>query len=158
YTHCLTRPHAAWGAARRCFVSSRQDPYQLVGTTVRERFSVDSFVSVGRFSAVYRGTELETTCPVALRLLKVRNNLTPSQRTVVVERMRGLSRPMTEIAQRCATFADVLDVGAVITKQGRWMPLVAQSWIEGRTLESILAEERSREAPLRTLARAIDVM
>jgi serine/threonine-protein kinase len=134
------------------------DPYSLVGTTVRERFSVDQFVSVGRFSAIYRGTELSTLSPVALRLLRVRENLTPSARQVTVERVRGQLRPVNEIAQHCPAFADVLEVGALITAHGRWLPIVVQSWLDGRTLEAKLAEERLRRTAPRPLPRAMDLL
>ena len=138
---------------------ARIDPYALVGTTVRERYSVDRFVGVGRYSAVYRGTELETLCPVGLRLIKVRTTLTPScRRTIVLERLRGLARPMTEVAQQCATFADTIEVGALITAQGRWLPVVAQAWLEGETLEAKLSLERAHGSAPRSLGRAMDML
>jgi serine/threonine protein kinase len=134
------------------------DPYSLVGTTLRDRYSVESFAGVGRFSVAYRGTDNATDRTTGLRLLKVRDTLTPSRRTIIVERLRGLTRPISEIAGRCPAFADVPEVGAVITSEGRWMPLVVQTWIDGETLESVLVRERTAGLPPRSLARAIDLL
>ena len=47
-------------------MSSRLDPYELVGRTL-ERYSVEGFMGFGRFSALYRGTDLDTHRPVAIR-------------------------------------------------------------------------------------------
>jgi serine/threonine-protein kinase len=134
------------------------DPYSLVGTTLRERYTIVSFCGVGRYSIVYRAIEAETQRAVALRFLKVRSNLTPSQRTVTVERLRALVQPMVEIAEHYPSLADVIEVGALVTSEGRWMPAIVQPWLNGQTLESVLVNERRTTDVKRTLARAIDLL
>ncbi|MGO8996699.1 MAG: serine/threonine protein kinase [Polyangiaceae bacterium] len=140
-------------------MASRLDPYALIGTTFRDRYRVEAFTGVGRFAAVYRAVDVGSDGrPVALRLLKVKDTLTPSRRTIIVERLRGLTQSIHEVASRCPAFAGVPEVGSVITSEGRWMPVIVQTWIEGETLESVLVRENLAGAPPRALARAIDLL
>ncbi len=139
-------------------LASPIDPYSLVGTTLRERYTIVSFAGVGRHSIVYRAIEAETQHAVALRFLSVRSNLTPSQRTVTVERLRALVQPMIEIAEHYRSLADVIEVGALVTSEGRWMPAIVQPWLNGQTLEAVLLNERRSGDPTRTLGRAIELL
>jgi serine/threonine protein kinase len=139
-------------------VAPRIDPYSLVGTTLRERYTIVSFGGVGRYSIVYRAIEVESERGVALRFLKVRHNLTPSQRTVTVERLRALVQPMVEIAEHYPSLAEVIEVGALVTSEGRWMPAIVQPWLDGQSLESVLVQERQTSDVKRTLAGAIDLL
>lgn len=139
-------------------MASQLDPYSLIGTTFRGRYLVAGFAGVGRFSAVYRAIDASTERAVALRLLKVRDTLTPSQRTIVLERLRALVRPISEAASRCPSLADVPEVAALITSAGRWMPVIVQTWLEGETLESLLVAERRAGARPWSLASTIDLL
>ena len=139
-------------------MSSRLDPHALIGTKFRDRYLVEAFAGAGRFSAVYRATDTSTERPVALRLLRVKDTLMPSRQAIIVDRLRSLTRSISEVAAPCPSFADVLEVGRLITSQGRWMPVVVQTWMAGETLETVLARERLAELPPRSLANAIDLL
>jgi serine/threonine protein kinase len=140
-------------------VSSSLDPYALIGTEFRNQYLVEGFAGAGRFSAVYRATDRVTERKVSLRLLNVKPTLAPGRRANVIERLRTLTRPASEVASACPAFADVLDVLPFIPSRGaargRWMPAVVQTWLEGETLESLLAREQSPRIPI---ARAIDLL
>ena len=146
-------------------MSSNLDPYKLVGATLHDRYSIEGFVGLGRFSAVYRGAEVESLRPVAIRVLGVRSTLLRSQRPLVLEHLRELVAPVCGVARECSTFADVLDVGALVGGEDQWVPAVVQLLAEGerrssicRTLQIVLAEERARRPPPRALANALDWM
>ncbi len=142
-------------------MAPRIDPYSLIGTTLRDRYTVVAFGGVGRFSAVYRAIEEGTERPVALRFLKVRGHLTPGQRTVILERLGTLAQPITEAAAQLTpadAFAGALDVSAFVASDGRWMPMLVQPWVDGRTLESVLAAERRKGDARRTLAEVIELL
>ena len=139
-------------------MAQRLDPYSLVGTTLRDRHTVVAFGGTGRFSLVYRAIDAVTERPVALRFLKVRRNLTPSQRTVIVERLGSLVSPMIEVAEQYPAFADVLEVNALVMSDGPWVPVLIQPWLVGETLESVLVRERSTPDARRSLGRAIDLL
>ena len=134
---------------------SRLDPYALAGAKLGERYTLESFAGVGRFSAVYRGVDADTRRPIAVRLLKVRTGLDTSQRSAVRQRLRTLVPALRDLAARCPTLAGALDAGAIVTHEGRWMPAIVQRWLAGDTLEAVLLEERRRPAAERTLAHAI---
>jgi serine/threonine-protein kinase len=108
----------------------------------------------GQFSPA---SEPAPTRAVALRLLKVRRNTTPSERTIIIERLRGLTQPIADIAVHCPALAPTTEVAGLVAG-GRWMPVMVQAWVEGETLESLLVSERQREVPPRSLARVIDLL
>lgn len=139
-------------------MQSRLDPYSLTGASLGERYSVGSFVGFGRFSVVYRGMEVATERRVALRFLKTRGTLTSSERTVLVERLRALAQPVIEVAEHAPALADLLEVTALATSEGRWMPALVQAWAPGQTLESLMAHERQRGETRRSIGRAVELL
>ena len=139
-------------------MAARMDPYALVGTTIGQRYSVDFFVGVGRFSVVYRGTQIDTLRPVALKFLKVRRDLERSSRTVVMQRLHDAKATLGDIAQHCPTFCEILDTSALVTADGRWVPFVVQSWLDGTPLESELVNDALHGQRWRTLTEAIDLL
>ena len=48
--------------------SGREDPLSLVGTTIAEKYSVESVVGKGGFAIVYRATHLLWKRPVAVKV------------------------------------------------------------------------------------------
>ncbi len=139
-------------------MAARMDPYGVVGTMVGERYSVDYFVGVGRFSVVYRGTQLDTLCPVALKFLKVRHDLEKSARGIILERLVEARSVLGDVARHCATFCEIKDTEALVTADGRWVPFVVQSWLEGVPLESELVNDALHGQRWRTLGEAIDLL
>jgi serine/threonine-protein kinase len=72
-----------------------------------------------------------------------------------VEELRALTRPASEVASLCPAFADVVDVVPMQRPRGKWMPVIVQTWLDGDTLENVLARER---APRMSLAKAIEML
>src|SRR5262249_21781130 len=50
------------------------------------------------------------------------------------------------------------EVASAVTADGRWMPFMVQTWLDGASLESIVVGERSREDEPRTLHQAMDLL
>jgi serine/threonine protein kinase len=139
-------------------VQSQLDPCALIGMRFRDRYEVEAFAGVGRFSTVYRAKDTAMDRAVALRLLKVKDTLSPSARTIVGERLRALTGPIPQMAGRCPALADVIEATSLVTSDGRWMPVILQTWVEGETLESVLVREKAAGATVRSLPRAIDLL
>ncbi|HEY2513754.1 MAG TPA: serine/threonine-protein kinase, partial [Polyangiaceae bacterium] len=133
---------------------SRLDPYALVGRTFCDRYTLDAFAGIGRYSAVYRATDKETRRPVAIRLLKVRPNLSANERGAVLQRLRALVSATHDLTARCATFAAWSDAAAATTPDGRWMPGLVQSWALGETLEALVV----KGGPPRSFTQTLDWM
>ena len=139
-------------------MATQTDPYGLVGTTILERYSVDYFVGVGRYSAVYRGTQLDTLASVALKFFKVRGDLRPAQRPIIVQRMNEATGVLTDIAEHCPRVCGVREVASLVTAGGRWLPFMVQSWLEGSSLETILQAEHARLDQPRSLGQAMELL
>ena len=133
---------------------SRLDPYALVGTKFCDRYTLDAFAGIGRFSAVYRATDKGTRRPVAIRLLKVRPTLGAGERGAVLQRLRTLVSATHDLTARCATFGASLEAGALTTPDGRWMPGVVQAWVAGETLEAQVV----KGGPPRSLTQTLEWM
>jgi len=140
-------------------VTSRLDPYALVRTTYQGRYDVEAFAGVGRFSAVYRAKDSSDAGGrnVCLRILKLKEILSLSQRTIVLDRLSALTRPLTEIAGCSPSLSDLLEVGTV-TSAGRWAPVLVQTWAAGETLENVLGREKGTRLAPRSLVRVIDLL
>jgi len=93
---CALEPRCAAARGDPCGTTPR--PLLSRRNDLRDRHTVVASEGPARFSLVYRAIDAVTERPVALRFLKVRRNLTPSQRTVIVERLGSLVSPMIEVA------------------------------------------------------------
>ena len=149
------------------------DPFGLVGQLLDGQFRVDALVGEGGFSAVYRGTHLGLSEPIAIKCLKLTGAMaqvtsamnhplarpasgdtsvppTPVMPSVVVDsfvkRFRDESRILYRLGQESLNVVRCIASGTTLAPStGALVPYMVLEWLEGRSLEADL--EARRGAP-----------
>jgi len=135
-----------------------RDPHGLCGTTIADKFRVERVVGFGGFGVVYRGVHLAFGEPIAIKCLHVAEGLGPEERGALLERLQEEGAVLHRLSKRSSTIVQALDVGALETQAGRWLPYLVLEWIEGETLATWLAERRRRGARRLAPSEAIGLL
>ncbi|MEO8071913.1 MAG: tetratricopeptide repeat protein [Acidobacteriota bacterium] len=111
----------------------RRDPYRLIGEIFNERYTIDEFIVLGSFGAVYRATDQKLGRIVAVKILK------PDLKEDVAEEARELFRREAQAAGALnhSHIVAVTDVG-----EDFGIAYLVMEWLEGRTLEQELRQYR----------------
>ncbi|NUP14205.1 MAG: protein kinase [Polyangiaceae bacterium] len=117
------------------------DSFQLAGTTIEDRFRVDSVVGEGGFGIVYRGVHLRLEHPVAVKCLKTPSHFTPEARRLFLDRFRDEGRILLKLSDAPGV-PRVFDYGVIQRPDGP-IPYLVMEWLDGYTLESMLVTRRA---------------
>ena len=124
------------------------DPFALSGVTLGGKYRVDKLVGEGGFGVVYRGTHIAFDEPIAIKCLRVAEDLPEAERTMLLKKLRDEGAILHRLSKRTAAIVQALDVDATITPSGHWVPYLVLEWLEGETLAEHLynREHRGEEA------------
>ncbi len=134
------------------------DHFQLVGKTIAGIFRVEDVVAEGGFGVVYRAYHRGFRATVALKCLKVPNELTHEHRERFLEQFRSEAEIMFRLSTSMPNIARPLHVDAVHAPSGQFVPFMALEWLEGSTLDAIIDRRAlSDKAPL-SLERTVALL
>jgi eukaryotic-like serine/threonine-protein kinase len=135
-----------------------EDVFGILGTTVAGAFQVEAVVAEGGFGVVYRAYHSGFRAPVALKCLKVPQQLSAEQEAQFLEQFRAEAELLFRLSASIPTVVRPLHVDAMSLPDGRFVPYMALEWLEGETLEAI-AQRRKAEGsppiPLKKLVRML---
>ena len=135
-----------------------EDVFEIVGTVVAGAYQVEAVVAEGGFGVVYRAFHSGFRAPVALKCLKVPQQLSSEQEEHFLEQFRAEAELLFRLSAGIPTVVRPLHVDAMTLPDGRFVPFMALEWLEGETLEQI-AERRKAEGlppiPLKKLVRML---
>jgi formylglycine-generating enzyme required for sulfatase activity/serine/threonine protein kinase len=126
---------------------STEDPLALVGTTVSEKYEIESVVGEGGFAIVYRARHTVWNRPVAIKVFRALGGLSPERRKELVDGFIQEGRLLAELSERSAAICQARDVDSIRMADGREMPFMVLEWLEGRSIEQVLEEEKQRRIP-----------
>ncbi len=135
-------------------MTSETDSLGLVGTTIADKYAVESVVGSGGFAVVYRALHTLWKRPVAVKVFKALGEVSPDQRQKLLDDFIQEGALLAELSERSSAICQARDVGMLTTTRGEVVPYMVLEWLEGRTLEEVLLDERDRALPLRSLAEA----
>src|SRR5512140_1713063 len=115
-----------------------QDVFGIVGTTQAGNFRVERVVAEGGFGVVYRAQHSGFRAPVALKCLKVPEELTNEQRSVFLEKFREEAELMFRLSAAITEVCRPLHVDVLQLPDGRFVPFIALEWLEGESLDGII--------------------
>ncbi|HNS97084.1 MAG TPA: serine/threonine-protein kinase [Polyangiaceae bacterium] len=119
-----------------------EDVFGIVGTLVGGAFNVEAVVAEGGFAVVYRAYHAAFHAHVALKCLKV-----PVVRRVdrreFLERFREEGEVMFRLSQSIPAVVRPLHVDAFETASGVFVPYMALEWLDGETLDVMIARRRA---------------
>ncbi len=134
------------------------DPFELCGTTIEDKYRVSSIVGAGGFGVVYRGEHTGFGEPIAVKCLKLSNAPDESQRAELLRRLQDEGRVLHRLSKLSSGIVQALDVGAIVTPNGQWVPYLVLEWLDGQSLAAFYkerAEQGSTQMPLR---EAVDLL
>jgi eukaryotic-like serine/threonine-protein kinase len=152
----LTRARARGFDAAVEARAASPEAFGLVGETLAGRFRVDLQVSEGGFGVVYRAHQLALDRRVALKVLKVPGGLAGEARAAFERTFMAEARTIARL--RHPHIVEVHDFGVNQRASGGLVLWMALEWLEGETLEAVLADARARHRPPMTPARALALL
>ena len=134
------------------------DPLALVGTTVAEKYEIERVVGEGGFALVYRAMHKVWNRPVAIKVFRALGDLPHERRREMVEMFIQEGRLLADLSERTAAIVQARDVGTMIAGDGREMPYMVLEWLEGRSLEQVINDEKAAGMPPRTPEQALALL
>ncbi len=134
------------------------DALKLVGRTIADKYAVESVVGEGGFATVYRATHLLWKRPVALKVFKSLADFSPADRQKLLDEFIQEGALLTDLSARTAAIVQARDIAMLETSSGDHVPYMVLEWLEGASLEAVLASEKEQGVPLRTLSEAVELL
>ena len=119
-----------------------EDVFEIVGTVVGGSFNVEAVVAEGGFAVVYRAYHGAFHAQVALKCLKVPTVRRSDQREFL-ERFREEGELMFRLSQSIPSVVRPLHVDAFESASGVFVPYMALEWLDGETLDVVIARRRA---------------
>jgi formylglycine-generating enzyme required for sulfatase activity/serine/threonine protein kinase len=138
--------------------SGREDPLSLVGTTIADKYAIESVVGYGGFAVVYRATHTLWKRPVAVKVFKALGDVAVEQREKLLEDFIREGALLGELSERSTAICQARDVGTLTSKSGDVVPYMVLEWLDGRPLDAVLERERAERAPLRSLEETVRLL
>jgi formylglycine-generating enzyme required for sulfatase activity/tRNA A-37 threonylcarbamoyl transferase component Bud32 len=134
------------------------DALGLVGTTVLEKYAIESVVGEGGFAIVYRATHLLWKRPVAIKVFSVLDSVPAEMRGKLLDDFLQEGALLAQLSEQTTAIVQARDVGMLTTKSGMTVPYMVLEWLEGETLEDKLSRERNAGAPMRSMEQAVALL
>jgi eukaryotic-like serine/threonine-protein kinase len=141
------------------------DVFGIVGTTQAGAYRVEAVVAEGGFAVVYRAYHQAFRAKVALKCLKVPDTLGSEHHEEFLERFREEGELLFRLSSSTPAVVRPLHVG-ILERTQRFVPFIALEWLDGQTLEDMVAQRVRQGQPpislkvalrmLTPVARALD--
>jgi len=135
-----------------------EDVFGIVGTVVAGAYKIEAVVAEGGFGVVYRAYHSGFRASVAVKCLKVPQQLSQDQEEHFLEQFRAEAELLFRLSASIPTVVRPLHVDAITLPDGRFVPFMALEWLERETLDAI-AQRRKAEGlpplPLKKLVRML---
>ncbi|HEY6557137.1 MAG TPA: serine/threonine-protein kinase [Polyangiaceae bacterium] len=125
-----------------------EDVFGIVGSVLAGAFRVEAPVAEGGFGVVYRAYHTGFRAPVALKCLKIPEQLGPAQQRIFLGQFRAEAELLFRLSASISNIVRPLHVDAFVSTAGRFVPFIALEWLDGQTLDAIAAERREHTQAL----------
>jgi len=142
----------------RSEVSTPDDPFGLCGTTIDDKYRVNAVIGAGGFGVVYRGVHTGFGEPIAVKCLKISSDLDAKARDKLLTRLQDEGRVLHRLSKASSGIVQALDVGAVTTEAGQWVPYLVLEWLEGETLAEHMAARKANGDGPYDISQAIELL
>lgn len=134
------------------------DLFGIVGTLQAGAFRVESVVAEGGFAVVYRAHHEGFRAKVALKCLKIPGTFNDEQKESFLEKFRAEGELLFRLSALIPTVVRPLHVGTIESERRAFVPFIALEWLEGETLDSLLARRRKAGKPPLDLTRVVRLL
>jgi serine/threonine-protein kinase len=134
------------------------DVFGIVGSLQAAVFRVERVVAEGGFGVVYRAHHEGFKAAVALKCLKIPGAFSAEQREAFLQKFQEEGEVLFRLSALIPSVVRPLHVGTLETSKHPFVPFIALEWLDGESLEGVIARRKSAgKAPL-DLARAVRMM
>lgn len=134
------------------------DPLQLAGTIIADKYRVERLAGEGGFSVVYRARHLTWDQVVALKFFRLPNDPGDEARRAMVEAFIREGKLMIELSTQTTSVVQARDVGTLTRSDGEVVPFMVLESLEGSSLDDMLMAEALASKPPRTLDAVVECM
>lgn len=134
------------------------DPLGLTGTTVAEKYLVESVVGEGGHAIVYKATHTLWKTPVALKCFRALSHAPEELRDRLLREFLQEGQLLARLSTRTAAIVQARDVGTLTTRDGAWIPYMVLEWLDGTPLDLVLTLEAERGLPPRTILEVVELL
>ncbi len=135
-----------------------RDPFELIGTTIEGKYRVASVIGDGGFGVVYRGVHTGFGELIAIKCLKIPRDLDEKHRGELLEQLKEEGRLLHKLSKVTPGIVQALDVGAMTTAAGVWVPFLVLEWLEGETLGELQKRREDEHLGGMTVAEAVELL
>lgn len=130
-----------------------EDRFGIVGKVIARTYEIRDVVAEGGFGVVYRAYHQGFRAEVALKCLKIPNELTDDQRKSFLEQFRSEAEVLFRLSSHSGHIVRPLHVDAFHTSQQKLVPFMALEWLEGRTLDALIVQRAENGRPPLSLTK-----
>ncbi|MBX3128327.1 MAG: serine/threonine protein kinase [Polyangiaceae bacterium] len=135
-----------------------KDPFAWVGSTLNEKYRIESVIGEGGFGVVYLAHHLGFGAQVAVKCLRVPETLEGEQRNRFFESFLDEGRLLHRLSRATTGIVQALDVGAEVSPNGVWTPYLVLEWLDGKSLEADLEARAAAGLGGRSLLEAVSLL
>ncbi|MFO0591230.1 MAG: SUMF1/EgtB/PvdO family nonheme iron enzyme [Polyangiaceae bacterium] len=135
-----------------------RDPFELIGITIEGKYRVASVIGDGGFGVVYRGVHTGFGELIAIKCLKIPRDLDDKARGELLDQLKEEGRLLHKLSKATPGIVQALDVGAMTTAAGVWVPYLVLEWLEGETLAEFQKRREEDHLGGMPLAEAVELL
>ncbi len=109
------------------------DPFDLVGQVIENRYRVDAAIGEGGFGVVYRGWHLSFEHEVAIKCLKTPRHFTAQGQHIFIEKFREEGKLLSRLSQH-PSIVRIYDYGTTSSRDTS-VPYMVLEWLVGEPLD-----------------------
>lgn len=143
---------------RSGYSSMAEDRFGIVGKIIARTYEIRQVVAEGGFGVVYRAYHQGFRAEVALKCLKIPNELTDEQRVSFLEQFRSEAEVLFRLSGHNSHIVRPLHVDAFHTPDQKLVPFMALEWLEGRTLDALIMQRAERGRPPLSLEKLVHLL
>jgi formylglycine-generating enzyme required for sulfatase activity len=134
------------------------DTLKLVGQTIAGKYAVETLVGEGGFATVYKATHVIWKRPVALKVFKMLAEFSEKDRQRLLDEFVQEGALLADLSARTAAIVQARDISMLEMPGGVHVPYMVLEWLDGATLEAVLAEEKASGLAPRSLVEAVRLL
>ncbi len=134
------------------------DLFGIVGKVIAGTYRVEEVVAEGGFGVVYKAHHKGFRATVALKCLKIPGELSDLHRKQFLEQFRSEAEVLFRLSSLLPNIVRPLHVDAFQTRDGRFVPFMALEWLDGWTLDSVVAQRAEQGRPPIALKKLVRLL
>jgi serine/threonine protein kinase len=118
------------------------DPLNISGQLVAEKYRIEHLVGEGGFAVVYLAEHTIWKQPVAMKFFSGLSQAPAEHREELLHQFIQEGALLTELSSQTAGIVQARDIGEYTTPAGKWMPYMVLEWLDGSPLDAILQQDQ----------------